>query len=230
MAALDLLRRTVDRPDLEGIEVLDVGCGTKLSKALLDNREPIGRYVGVDVSPTVIAWLSANVEDERFEYHHLDARNDLYNPSGTPLDQLEQLPVGGRRFDLISLFSVFTHLDPADYVVMLRLLRHHVNGDGRLLFSLFVKDPQRPSPYDLAFKAMVASSDPAVAEKANDALARVMARPNRRFVDEVPGKPLLRARYDEDYALELIEGTGWEVMSLNPPERHIQHYMICRPV
>lgn len=90
-------------------------------KALLDDSWPIGRYVGVDVSSDVIQWLQSNVADPRFEFHHLGARNDLYNPVGPPLAEIERLPVGDREFDLISLFSVFTHLDPSDFLAMLRL-------------------------------------------------------------------------------------------------------------
>ena len=52
------------------------------------------------------------MSDPRFEFHHFDARNELYNPTGTPLADFEELPVGSARFDLISLFSVFTHLTP----------------------------------------------------------------------------------------------------------------------
>ena len=50
------------------------------------------------------------------------------------------------------------------------------------------------------------------------------------FIDLFPEKPLRVAMYSRPHALELVEGTGWEVESLNDPEEHIQHYMICRPV
>ena len=50
------------------------------------------------------------------------------------------------------------------------------------------------------------------------------------FIDEMPDEPLMQARYDKDYALELVQGTGWEVVSLDPPQEHIQHAMVCRPV
>jgi SAM-dependent methyltransferase len=226
--AVELLCRTMARSDLDGIEILDVGCGTKIVQTLLDNSLPVGRYVGIDVSDAVIDWLNANVRDRRFEFHHFDARNDLYNPRGTPLAQFQQLPVGQNRFDLICLFSVFTHLDPDDYVAMLGLLRRHVKEDGRLLFSLFMTDPPS-SVWTQAFEAALASEDPTVVEQVKSALARRMAAEHRGFLDAVPDRPLLKARYERDFALKLIEGTGWEVMSVNPPERYIQHYIVCRP-
>jgi hypothetical protein len=47
-------------------------------------------------------------------------------------------------------------------------------------------------------------------------------------VDEIPERPLEIARYDPDYALELIRDTGWAVLDVHPPERYMQHYMILR--
>lgn len=227
--AVDLLCRTTGRADLTGVEVLDVGCGTKVVKALLDQGRPVGRYVGIDVSATIIEWLNANVSDPRFEFHHLDAHNDLYNPSGTPLGDFDHLPVGPAHFDLICLFSVFTHLGPDDYVAMLRLLRRHVKPDGQLLFSLFLNDPDHPSVFAQALEAKLASDDPTVVAEAQAAVAKVLAAKDRGFLDEIGEKPMLAARYDKDFALELVDGTGWEIVSVNPPEQHIQHYIVCRP-
>jgi hypothetical protein len=36
--------------------------------------------------------------------------------------------------------------------------------------------------------------------------------------------------YSERYARELIEGTGWRVETLSPPEPFIQHHFVCAPV
>ena len=30
--------------------------------------------------------------------------------------------------------------------------------------------------------------------------------------------------------MELVEGTGWEIVALNPPIPFVQHHMVCRPV
>ena len=227
---VDVLCRTIERPDLAGVDVLDVGCGTKIVKTILDNGQPVGRYVGIDVAAPLIEWLQANVHDPRFEFHHLPARNDLYNPGGTPLAEFPSLPTDLEAFDLIGLFSVFTHLAPDDYVAMLRLLRRHVRPDGRLVFSVFLNDPEHPSPFALALEAKLASDDPAVVEQAKAAIARTTDTKVEGFVDEIPDNPLEQARYDKDYALELVEGTGWDVIAVNPPDRYIQHTIVCRPV
>jgi hypothetical protein len=39
----------------------------------------------------------------------------------------------------------------------------------------------------------------------------------------------LRAVYSRENALRLVQDTGWEVESLNDPEKSVQHYMICKP-
>jgi SAM-dependent methyltransferase len=227
---VDLLHRTMERDDLAGVDVLDVGCGTKVVKTLLDNSSSVHRYVGVDVAGPVIEWLRANVTDPRFEFHHLPARNDLYNPDGAPLSEFDQLPTDRNAFDLICLFSVFTHLAPDDYVEMLRLLRHHVRPEGRLVYSVFLNDPDHPSPFEQAVEANLQSDDPAVVAAAQASLERAMAAKVGGFIDEIPDQPLRRARYDKGFALELVEGTGWDVMAVHPPGLYIQHCVVCRPV
>jgi SAM-dependent methyltransferase len=232
--AVALLARTLGREDLAGIDLLDVGCGTKVVKILLDDSLPIGHYAGIDVAPEVIEWLRANVSDPRFEFHHLDAHNALYNPHGKPLESFDLLPVGSRQFDLICLFSVFTHLAPPDFGAMLRLLRSHIQPDGKLLFSLYVNRPDRPTEIERAVREGLASGDPEVRARLEAAIEKAhrhaAASPyDPRFTDEVPDQPLLIARYRCDYVLELFEDTGWDIEASHPPERYIQDYVICRP-
>jgi SAM-dependent methyltransferase len=233
--AVDLLSRTLGREDLSGVKLLDVGCGTKVVKTLLDHSMPIGRYVGVDAAPEVIGWLRANVSDPRFEFHHLDALHPLYNPQGKDLASFELLPTGRQRFDLICLISVFTHLAPHDYVAMLRLLRRHARPHATLLFSLIiVDDPEHPSPFVQGVAQGLASDDPMVRAQTETALAKARAhrrtQEGSRFIDAIPGSPLMLAQYEKDYALELVDGTGWKVASLHPRERFIEHFMVCHPV
>ena len=57
-----------------------------------------------------------------------------------PMTERTDLGVGDRTFDVIWLFSVFTHLAPHDYVTMLRLLRRYIRPDGRLIYTLFIDE------------------------------------------------------------------------------------------
>ena len=230
--AVGLLCRILGSKDLSSVQLLDVGCGTKLVRTLIDDSIAIGTYTGIDASAKVIEWLKANVSDPRFEFHHLDAHNTMYNPEGSDLASFGALPVGERRFDLICLFSVFTHLAPHDYVAMLRLLRRHAQPDARLVFSLFLRDREREADFAKALEEALASPDLEIRKRTEEAVARASARAAEeapRFVDAIPGRPLEIARYEPDYALELVRDTGWEVLELHPPERFIQHYLILRP-
>jgi SAM-dependent methyltransferase len=224
----DLLATTIGRPLLEGAQILDVGCGTKIVKALLDDGWPVARYVGIDVSSDVIDWLQAHVSDARFSFHHMDALNELYNPGGVPLGEIERLPVGDEPFDVICLFSVFTHLAPDDFVSMLKLLRPHLKPAGKLVFSVFLTDPS--GGWARHLEQALQSDDPEVARRAQEAVEAALANPKPGFVDEVPETPLLRARYDRQYARSLVEESrGWTVDEIAPPNEHIQNYFVCSP-
>lgn len=231
LGLLELLAGTLGRADLGSTSVLDVGCGTKFTAAFLNNGVPIKRYVGVDTDADVIAHLSSQVDDPRLSFHHLDAHNDLYNTGGQPLASFGGLPVGEERFDVISLFSVFTHLAPHDYTAMLELLRPHVAPEGKLIFSLFVDegiDPAQREAFNQELRRRREAGDPEVIAAIRKRQDAGMEIPD--FVDRVPERPLLEAVYSEPYARRLIEGTGWDVIELRQPIRPIiQHHFICRP-
>jgi SAM-dependent methyltransferase len=139
---VELLARRLELTSLQESDVLDVGCGTKVAQAILNKGLPVRRYVGLDLFKEMIDYLRANVTDLRFEFHHVDFHNEMYNPAGRKMTQDTALPVGNRTFDVICLFSVFTHLAPDDFHTMLCILRRYVKADGRLLFTLFIDQEQ----------------------------------------------------------------------------------------
>jgi SAM-dependent methyltransferase len=227
-SAAFLLRYVCDKlglADLSQHDVLDVGCGTKFTQALLNERLPIKSYVGVDVYREMVDFLRENVADPRFEYHHIDVHNALYNPDAGPMTEHTDLGVGDRTFDLICLFSVFTHLAPHDYSAMLRLLRRYVRPDGRLIYTLFI-DELTEDGYgfiDRVEQGLRSGDGPP--RGAGD-----QTRAVKPFVDVYPDKPLLCAMYSREYAYELIGGTGWTPVELLPPNKFAQHHFICAPV
>lgn len=125
--------------DLSAVDMLDVGCGVRFTQTILNRDIPIRSYTGVDVEPTLIRWLQANVGDPRFTFAFWDVRNDMYNKRGQPFTRESTLPVSG-QYDLICLYSVFTHLSPSDADAMLHVLRPHVRATGQLLFTAFIDD------------------------------------------------------------------------------------------
>jgi 2-polyprenyl-3-methyl-5-hydroxy-6-metoxy-1,4-benzoquinol methylase len=105
--------------DLSGTSLLDIGCGVRFTQSFYGRKVPVKRYHGVDVDPQMIKYLSSNVKDDRFSYTHIDVYNARHHRSGKPLSAETDIGTGAEKFDLICLFSVFTHLAPPDYRAML---------------------------------------------------------------------------------------------------------------
>jgi SAM-dependent methyltransferase len=226
-SAVFLLRHMCDElglPDLSQQAVLDVGCGTKFSQALLEHGLPIKSYVGVDVYREMIDFLRENVSDPRFEYHHIDVHNDLYNPGAPPMTEHTDLGVGNRTFDVICLFSVFTHLAPDDYRTMLRLLRRYVRPSGRLIYTLFIDELTEGGHgfIDRVEQGLRGGDE-------GDLRFEEKERDIKPFVDVYPDRPLLCAMYSRAYAYELIDRTGWIPLELLPPNEYAQHRFVCAP-
>lgn len=228
---IELMCRQFKLPDLGSASVLDMGCGCKLVQAILDNDLAVGRYVGLDVFGDLIKFLQTNVTDPRFSFHALNTHNVMYNKNGEPLTADTQLPVAQHSFDIICLFSVFTHLAPHDYVAMLKMLRRYIKPNGRLIFSLFLLEPTKTglSLVD-GFQKNLEADAAALSAFEAAVRARMEREGAPEFIDYDPSQPLKWALYSRQHALRLVQDTGWEVESLNDPEPSIQHYMICKPV
>jgi SAM-dependent methyltransferase len=125
--------------DLSESDVLDVGCGVRFTQAIINRDIPIKSYTGLDVHRPLIEYLQREVDDPRFSFSHWDAHNAKYNPAGVKITPESRLPVEG-TFDVIWLFSVFTHLEPSDANALLAILRRHVRPGGALFFSAFLDD------------------------------------------------------------------------------------------
>jgi len=136
---MNLVAERLDLQDLGESDVLDVGCGVRFTQAILNRGIPIRSYTGVDVHRPLIEYLQREVDDPRFSFAHWDAHNARYNPAGEKITQESDLPVEG-TFDVIWLFSVFTHLDPSDADALLAILRRRVRPRGALFFSAFLDD------------------------------------------------------------------------------------------
>lgn len=138
--------------DLSRCDVLDVGCGVRFTQAIINRDIPIKSYTGVDVHRPLIEYLKEKVDDPRFFFAHWNVENGRYNPAGVKMTPRASLPVEG-TFDLIWLFSVFTHLDPSDTNSLLAILRRYIRPSGALFFSAFLDNsidtfeariPERP--------------------------------------------------------------------------------------
>lgn len=141
---------------------VDVGCGIgRDAFALMDRLGPAGRYLGVDVTHDSIQWCRQNItpRDTRFHFHHVDARNELYNPLGESLTTDFKLPVEDAIVDRIGLASVFTHLLEDEVVHYMREFRRVLKPGGLVHASFFLHSPEvieaartkATTPWDAAF-------------------------------------------------------------------------------
>jgi SAM-dependent methyltransferase len=65
--------------------LLDLGCGSgRIPLGILDRVGEIREYRGVDVDKRFLGWARRHITSEHpnFQFIHLDAKNDYYNPGG----------------------------------------------------------------------------------------------------------------------------------------------------
>lgn len=135
--------------------MLDFGCGVKLAQALYERDSPQALYVGLDVHAAMIAEMTRLLAgDPRYVFALVPFRNAMYNPTGEPMRPDCALPVPPGGYDLLTMFSVVTHMAPDDAFAILSILRRHAAEGGRLVFTCFVNpaqaqdfidsDPERP--------------------------------------------------------------------------------------
>ncbi len=136
---MNLVCQTLGLDSLAETDVLDVGCGVRFTQTIINLKLPIKSYTGIDVHKELIDFLNNNVKDSRFSFFHWNIRNELYNKDGEIMSAKTALPIDkSKTFDLIWLFSVFTHLNPADSENLLHILRRYIKNDGHLFFTAFI--------------------------------------------------------------------------------------------
>lgn len=137
----EVIKKRLNLQSFSDIDVLDVGCGTRFTMTLINKRIPIKSYTGLEINKKIVDFFQENVTpfDDRFEYHHWDVYNDMYNTQGQSMQSYTDLPVE-KKFDVIWLFSVFTHLNPDDAKTLLTLMRKRIRPNGKLFFTTHTND------------------------------------------------------------------------------------------
>ncbi len=120
--------------------MLDVGCGigrTAIPLTAVLSEE--GAYEGFDITTAAIEWCSAEISSRysNFRFRHIDLFNEAYNPSGTIKGSELTFPYEDERFDLVFLYSVFTHLLPEDLEHYLAEVSRVLKTGGRMLATFF---------------------------------------------------------------------------------------------
>ncbi len=123
--------------------VLDIGCGAgRFLIGMLATYGRVNRYVGMDVRRHAVDWCSEHLADPAkgdIEFVWLDLANTRYNRHGDPIAE-GALPVDDGAFDVIVLFSVFSHMTPGDTEAYLREIRRALAPGGRCYCTAFVED------------------------------------------------------------------------------------------
>ncbi len=113
--------------------LLNLGSGqARLAIGLLAHNLKVQYYYGMDVSRHSIDWCKRNIH--RFHSHlnfiHFDIHNARYNPQGVLLSHPLQLPFQSAAFDVIYLYSVFTHMRSPDIHFLLWEIQRILRNEG----------------------------------------------------------------------------------------------------
>ena len=127
--------------------ILEVGCGPgRLATGILDRVGDVKSYRAVDVDERSICWCRQNITPAHptFQFTHLDLRNDRYNPDGRLIDSGFRMPFDDQEFDIIYLFSVFSHMVRDDVEVYLNEFRRLLSPSGKIFLTAFIEDNVDP--------------------------------------------------------------------------------------
>lgn len=122
----------------EDLRMLDVGCGSGLLAIASEPFVGKGRYTGIDVSASQVAFCREHYAGQPCDFLHLDTANPFYAPEQTP----EPLawPLDDASFELVTALSVWTHFREEEARFYLAELARVLRPGGRALVTLFLLD------------------------------------------------------------------------------------------
>ena len=138
---IDHLRRFAGLDD--ATHVVEIGCGVgRDAIPLTDILPDHGTYDGIDIMRQSIEWAQQNISPRapNFRFHHFDVADAQHNPRGGSNMVEYSIPVEDESTDLIFLYSVFTHMFPADVAYYLDEFARILKPSGRVLASMFTMD------------------------------------------------------------------------------------------
>lgn len=123
--------------------VLDVGCGMgRLPTGILSRVGEIQGYTGIDVMERAIHWCKRNIGQHHptFNFIHVNASNQLYNPNGQSINTDFRLPLEDESVDIIYLYSVFSHMTADHVQVYLKEFRRLLVSSGGIFLTTFIEE------------------------------------------------------------------------------------------
>jgi SAM-dependent methyltransferase len=143
-SALTEANRLIDRFELNiNSRILDVGCGVgRLPIGILNRLGDIKKYEGIDVSARAIDWCQRFINrwHPTFQFNHINIENPRYNPHGKKVDYKFSLPFQNREFDIIYLYSVFSHMKIDNIKLYLNEFRRLLEPSGKIFLTAFVEE------------------------------------------------------------------------------------------
>lgn len=123
--------------------LLDVGSGPgRLAIGIRERVGDIRRYCGVDVNEDSARWGWQYITGKHpnFQFLHIDVENTRYNPDGAASDSDFSFPFGEDEFDIITLYSVFTHMLTDGVRTYLKEFDRILRPEGRIFLTAFLED------------------------------------------------------------------------------------------
>lgn len=121
--------------------VLDIGCGQgRLAYGIHKVLGTVEKYVGIDVNLKSVKHCKEEIESKlpNFRFIHLDLKNKRYNPKGSIIKSGFRLPLEDESFDVINLYSVFTHMMTDAVKKYINEIHRMLKVGGKAFFTIFV--------------------------------------------------------------------------------------------
>jgi SAM-dependent methyltransferase len=125
--------------------VLDIGCGYgRLAIPLTRYLSARGSYVGIDVMADAVEDCRYRISPghDNFRFEHVDVHNGLYNQDASLTAGEALRTFGEKQFDLVFMFSVFSHMMPVDVASYLQQIARVLKPGGQLLTTFFILNPR----------------------------------------------------------------------------------------
>jgi SAM-dependent methyltransferase len=170
---------------------LGSGCG-RLARQLLQQSPRPESYLGIDLHAGMVEWCRDNLTsvDPNFQFAHHDVHELGFNPSGSPLDRSQPLPVRDASASLIIAWSLFTHVLEDEIPYYLHECRRILRPGGLIRSTWFLFD-KRYFPMMQAFQ-------------------------NSLYIN--PVNPTNAVIVDREWLLATLSTVGLTVASSTPPE------------
>jgi ubiquinone/menaquinone biosynthesis C-methylase UbiE len=127
--------------------LLDIGFGQgRLAIGLLRWNPTFAGYWGVDIHGPSVDWCRQHLGafHPHFRFIRLLAANRRYNAEGQPISDGFRLPFDDAGFDVMFLYSVFTHMDEDDVKRYLEEMKRTLAPKGAIFATVFVEDDVEP--------------------------------------------------------------------------------------